>query len=171
MDEQNEAVMTAGGVELNDFNTTSRSLEYYFSDDEKLGMSKQLSAEVQNKRKLEDQKKAVMSQYSSQINEKTEAINMLSDKLAAGYEFRNIQCRIDWHTPGKNKKTIERLDTGERWIENMTEFDHNLFTQWQEKLQEEADAESEAEATEVLTDESDEAKEEMEPAATDKDAY
>lgn len=139
--------------EQNQFETCSRNLEYYFTDDEKMAMSQQLAVETQNKRRLEDQKKAVTSQYGSQINEKAESINTLSDKIASGYEYRNIECTVQWHTPTKNKKLITRTDTGENWTENMTEYDHNLFNQYQEKLQEEADAENEFDADAVATDE------------------
>jgi hypothetical protein len=116
------------------FETVQRSLECRFTDEEKIEMSQQLAVETQNKRRLEDQKKSVTSQYSSQINEKAESINTLSDKIASGYEFRNIECEVEWHTPFKNKKMLMRTDTNESWVENMTEYDHNLFNQYQEKL-------------------------------------
>lgn len=141
-------------LEKNQFETCQRNLEYYFTDDEKMQMSQQLAVETQNKRRLEDQKKAVTSQYGSQINEKAEAINTLSDKIASGYEYRNIECTVQWHTPTKNKKLITRSDTGEPFVENMTEYDHNLFNQYQEKLQEEADANDEFDVDSVTTDES-----------------
>ncbi|MDR1884268.1 MAG: hypothetical protein LBR26_16030 [Prevotella sp.] len=115
-------------------NTCHRSLEYHFTDKEKEEMGKQLAFETQSKRNLEDQKKAVTSQYGSQINEKAEVINTLSDKIASGYEYRNIECEVLYHTPAKNKKTLIRQDNGQRLVESMTEFDHNLFTQYQEKL-------------------------------------
>lgn len=140
-------------LEQNQFETCQRNLEYYFTDDEKMAMSQQLAVETQNKRRLEDQKKAVTSQYGSQINEKAESINTLSDKIASGYEYRNIECTVQWHTPTKNKKLLTRTDTGENWVENMTEYDHNLFNQYQEKLQEEADAENEFDVDSVATDE------------------
>jgi hypothetical protein len=133
--------------------TISRSLEYHFTDEERLDMSKQLAAETQNKCRLEDQKKAVASQYGTQISEKAETINSLADKLASGYEFRNIDCTVEWHTPSKNKKTMTRQDSGESWTENMTEYDHNLFNQWQEDLQREADAANEFDTQTVNTDE------------------
>lgn len=142
-------------LEKNQFETCQRNLEYYFTDDEKMQMSQQLAVETQNKRRLEDQKKAVTSQYGSQINEKAESINSLSDKIASGYEYRNIECTVQWHTPSKNKKVITRSDTGENFVENMTEYDHNLFNQYQEKLQEEADADNEFEVDTVQTDDAD----------------
>lgn len=148
-------------LEKSQFETVQRNLEYYFTDDEKMAMSQQLAVETQNKRRLEDQKKAVTSQYGSQINEKAEAINTLSDKIASGYEYRNIECTVQWHTPAKNKKLLTRSDTGETFIENMTEYDHNIFNQYQEKLQEEADGESEFYVDAVATDEA-----ESEPEAT-----
>ena len=151
-------------LEKSQYETCQRNLEYYFTDDEKMQMSQQLAVETQNKRRLEDQKKAVTSQYGSQINEKAESINSLSDKIAAGYEYRNIECTVQWHTTTKNKKLITRSDTGENFVENMTEYDHNLFNQYQEKLQEEADGESEVDADEIQTDEESEA----EPAEMDE---
>lgn len=151
-------------LEKSQYETCQRNLEYYFTDDEKMQMSQQLAVETQNKRRLEDQKKAVTSQYGSQINEKAESINSLSDKIAAGYEYRNIECTVQWHTPTKNKKLITRSDTGENFVENMTEYDHNLFNQYQEKLQEEADGEREVGADDIQTDEESEA----EPAEMDE---
>ena len=142
-------------LEKSQYETCQRNLEYYFTDDEKMQMSQQLAVETQNKRRLEDQKKAVTSQYGSQINEKAETINSLSDKIASGYDYRNIECTVQWHTPSKNKKLITRSDTGENFVENMTEYDHNLFNQYQEKLQEEADSDNEFEVDAVQTDEVD----------------
>ena len=52
-------------LEKSQFETVQRNLEYYFTDDEKMAMSQQLAVETQNKRRLEDQKKAVTSQYGS----------------------------------------------------------------------------------------------------------
>lgn len=151
-------------LEKSQYETCQRNLEYYFTDDEKMQMSQQLAVETQNKRRLEDQKKAVTSQYGSQINEKAESINSLSDKIAAGYEYRNIECTVQWHTPTKNKKLLRRSDTGENLVENMTEYDHNLFNQYQEKLQEEADGESEVDTDDIQTDE----ESESEPAEMDE---
>lgn len=111
----------------------TRDLEYHFTDEERNEMGKQLAAENQNKRKLEDQKKSVMSQYGSQINESAETINTLADKLASGYEFRKTECVVEWHTPERNKKTITRTDDGSSWSERMTEYDHDLFNQWEEE--------------------------------------
>lgn len=150
--------------------TITRDLEYFFTDEEKLEMGKQLAAENQNKRKLEDSKKAVMSQYGSQINEKQETINVLTDKLASGYEFRKIGCTIQWHTPDRNKKTITREDTGAEWVERMTEYDHDLFNQWEEKMAAGAEGGEHEfeqpvnveEETPAMTDEEPEAEEEAE---------
>ena len=46
----------------------------------------------------------------------------------------------------------------------MTEYDHNLFNQYQEKLQEEADGESEFDVDAVATDEAEYGEEEAEVA-------
>lgn len=152
-------------LEKSQYETCQRNLEYYFTDDEKMQMSQQLAVETQNKRRLEDQKKAVTSQYGSQINEKLNQLTVCPTKLQQVMNTVILNVPFNGIHPLK-QKLITRSDTGENFVENMTEYDHNLFNQYQEKLQEEADGESEVDADEIQTDE--ESESEAEPAEMDE---
>ena len=110
-----------------------KTLKYLFSDREKLILAGELANKQQELRQLEDQKKSINSEYASRINIAREHININADKLASGYEMREIDCKVQYHTPEQNKKLLLRLDTMEEWIEPMTDYDYNLFTQFQEE--------------------------------------
>lgn len=64
-------------------------------------------------RDLEENKKAVTSQFASQINEAVAKSNMAAQKLESGFEMRTIECEevFDY-----DRSTVEtwRLDTGEK---------------------------------------------------------
>lgn len=84
-----------------------------------------------------------------------EQISTLSDKVASGYEMRDVQCLIDYHTPERDKKTLTRTDTGESWVEPMNETDHNLFTQWEQRQLEEQSEEDELNEAPIIEEDAD----------------
>ena len=115
--------------------TVKRTLRYDFTEAERLELGRELSLKNQELRQLEDSKKSVVAEYSSRLTIAKEQINVLSDKVASGYETRDIYCDLQYHCPERNKKTYTRTDNGEAWVEAMTDVDHNLFNQWEEKEQ------------------------------------
>lgn len=111
--------------------TQRRSLRYTFTEDEAKELARELANKNQEQRQLEEQKKSVVAEYGSRMTVVKENISMLSDKVASGYEMRDIQCQVEYHTPERNKKTVTRSDNGEVWVEPMVEADFNLFNQWE----------------------------------------
>jgi len=124
--------MSFGLNESGEF-TEKRNLKYQFTQDERISLSEELANNNQKLRQLEDEKKSITSEYGSKINITKEQINITSDKVASGYELREITCSVVYHLPEKNKKTLTRSDNGESFVERMTDYDHNIFTQYQEE--------------------------------------
>jgi len=135
-----------------------RTLKYEFTHEELLTLGRDLSIKNQELRTLEDQKKSVVSEFTSRMTIAKEQIGSLSDKLSAQYEMRDVICMIDYHTPERDMKTITRTDIGESWEEKMNDTDHNLFNTWEQKQREEnefgddPEVEDEAEDTMELPD-------------------
>lgn len=73
-----------------------------------------------------------MAEYASRLSVAKEQINQLSNKVASGFEMRDVECLVEFHEPERNKKRLTRSDTGERWVEPMNDVDFNLFTQFSE---------------------------------------
>lgn len=83
------------------------------TDTEKISYGDELARATQALGELETQKKEVAAAIKSQIETKTAEINVKSRILANGYEYREIECRVDFNHPGKGVKSITRLDTFE----------------------------------------------------------
>jgi len=109
-----------------------RTLKHTFTNDELLSLSEDMAVKNQELRQQEDEKKSVLSQYSSHINELKESINSLATKVANKFEHRDIECEVQFHIPEKDIKTITRLDNGHSFTEKMTDFDYDLFNQFED---------------------------------------
>jgi hypothetical protein len=109
----------------------TRPLRYEFSREEITELAIELANHNQELRRIEEEKKSVVSEYGSKINISKERISSLSDKVSSGYEVRDIECEVRYHEPAKGMKTLTRLDTGFSWKDKMTDYDFNLFTQYQ----------------------------------------
>lgn len=109
--------------------TEKRNLRYDFSAPEIYDLSMQLANETKKLQSLNEEKKSVTSQYAARINEVKAATNKISNQVADGYEIREVECDVDYHTPSQGTKTITRRDTGVKTTEKMTEYEWNLFNQ------------------------------------------
>ena len=131
-----------------------KSLKYEFTRDELLDLASELANKTQEMRQLEEQKKSVMSEYSSKTAIAREQVLLLSDKVSSGYEIRDVECEVLYHTPIEGMKTIIRTDTQHSWSEKMTGSDWNLFNQVKDEVTEvnieEKQAESEEETKTVF---------------------
>lgn len=110
----------------------TRDLRYDFTAVEINELSVSLANKVQEKHSVESEKKSVVARYSSKVKEYDEVIGSLSNKVASGYEMREVECTVKYHWPAQGRKTITRSDTGFSWDEKMFPEDYNLFTQMQE---------------------------------------
>jgi len=122
--------------------TERRTVKHNFTNDELLALSEDMAVKNQELRQQEDEKKSVLSQYSSHINELKESINNLATKVANRFEHREIECGVVFHTPERDVKTLTRKDNGASWTEKMTEFDYDLFNQFNEEDPEQLEFES-----------------------------
>ena len=91
---------------------TTEYCKHVFTEDEKREIATDMAQEVSNLQQIEDAKKAVMSDYKSQIDGLQAKINNAATKINNGYEIRSTECEIipDWDE--KIWQTT-RIDTGE----------------------------------------------------------
>jgi hypothetical protein len=107
-----------------------RALRYDFTAKETHDLSLTLAAKTKEFQAVEEEKKTVVSQYGSKLKEIKASCNRLSNLVADGYELRDIECEVQYHTPTQGKKTIIRKDSNKTTaVETMTEWEWNLFNQ------------------------------------------
>lgn len=90
---------------------TTEFLRYHFTEDEKKDLAQAMTQNVINTRDLGEQKKAVVSQYTSQINEAVARANSAAQKIESGFEMRTIDCE-EHYMYGENVVRTIRLDNG-----------------------------------------------------------
>jgi hypothetical protein len=114
--------------------TIKVNLKYTFTPEEKQEIATTLARANQRKVELEEQKKQVDADLKAQITETESAIAREARRYTTGYEYRDIDCSVVYHSPRQGFKTIYRIDTGE-WVREMemnsTELQENLFEQEQ----------------------------------------
>lgn len=111
----------------------TRELPYVFTEAEITEKGRKL-AELNNQVAVKVQeKKAVMSVFKGQIDSLYEEMNSETLKITEGRENRETECEVTYHHPKEGQKTIARMDDGETWVEQMSNYDHNLFNQPEEK--------------------------------------
>ena len=110
--------------------TERRTVKHNYTNDELLFLSEDMAVKNQELRQQEDEKKSVLSQYSSHINELKESISNLATKVANRFEHREVECEVEYHKPEQDVKTLTRKDNSASWTEKMTEFDYDLFNQF-----------------------------------------
>ena len=69
-------------------------VRHYFTDEEKLDVSNKISEAIISKSRLEGDLKTVQSQFRSRITEASAEISGLAQKLNAGWEMQEVECRI-----------------------------------------------------------------------------
>lgn len=69
-------------------------LKHVFSVDEKKELATILAEKVLELQGCEDEKKAIMSQFKSKIDQTQAEINSAASKLRSGYEMRVTECEI-----------------------------------------------------------------------------
>lgn len=89
----------------------TRSLKCPLTDAEIEAGGRELARKIGQLAQLEDEKRAAMSQYKSDIDRITSDIRSLGLKVANGYEFRDITCVIEYDFDRK-QVIITRTDLG-----------------------------------------------------------
>jgi hypothetical protein len=110
-------------------NSEERYLRYDFSAPEIYDLSMQLANKTQDKSRVAEEKKSIVSQYKSKIDAIDADLSLISSKVANGYEMRKVECEIQYHKPEQGKKTVIRKDTNEKVVEKMSSEEWNLFNQ------------------------------------------
>ena len=112
-------------------------LKYEFSDAEITDAAKELARAAQQRASLEQRKKEVDSQLKADIEAQNSIVGRLSSYINTGYEYRDIECRIELDTPEPGKKRIVRVDNGEEVkVVPMTDADKQTSLDLQEKADE-----------------------------------
>lgn len=117
--------------------TEKRTLRYDFTAVEVHELSMDLAGKTKEIVTLKKQKTSAVSQYTAKINEAEATCNSLSNKVADGFEHREVECEVIFNQPANGKKTIIRKDSNTLvGVEAMTTQDwdkineeNNLFNQ------------------------------------------
>lgn len=87
-------------------------VKHVFTEEEKRDFATEMALKVAEMQSLEDQKKAVASQFKSDIEALQAKVNRFAYNLNSGSEMRSVECRIEYDTEHK-EATYYRIDTGE----------------------------------------------------------
>lgn len=96
-----------------------KNLKYVFTKDEHIAAATELAYANRTLSGLKDQKKTVMANLNSQISAQEEMVNMLVQNVGNGYDYRDVECEIQFHVPERGFKTILRLDVDESRADDM----------------------------------------------------
>lgn len=113
-----------------------RWLRYDFSAVEVHDLSLEMANKTQELSQVDAEKKSVTSGFKNKIDILKVSVNSLADKVASGYEIREVQCDIEYHKPKQGMKTLTRKDTNVKIEEKMTDSDWNLWNQYEEEKSE-----------------------------------
>ncbi len=84
-----------------------------FTEPEMLDMGKRLARANERLDALAREKEEVVSAIKARASKIESEVSDLSQNLNKGYEYRDIECTVEYHKPENGKKTVTRLDTGE----------------------------------------------------------
>lgn len=132
--------------------TPTEYLRYEFTDAEIADAARDLATANRKRSSLEQRKKEVDSAIKAEIEEQNSIIGRLSQLIGTGFEYRDIEVRIQLDTPEPGKKTIYRIDTGEEVaVKAMTESEKQMSLDLQTKAEvEEEEARAKAESDKVI---------------------
>lgn len=109
--------------------TEKRTLRYDFTAVETHDLSIKLANKTKELNAVEEEKKSISSQYKAKVNEVKASCNKLSNQVSDGFEFREIECSVEYHHPLQGVKTLTRSDNGKKFEEKMQDWEWNLFNQ------------------------------------------
>jgi hypothetical protein len=110
--------------------TETRSLKYEFTAEELHDLSAELANKTKELGSITEEKKAINKGFTTKINAIKEACIELSNQVSDGYEYRDVECEVEFHKPEQGKKTYIRKDNNTvAAVEAMTDYDWNLFNQ------------------------------------------
>ncbi|MDD5006631.1 MAG: hypothetical protein PHS33_09060 [Candidatus Omnitrophica bacterium] len=92
---------------------SKRNLKYEFTNDEKLTMGMEMANLDREIKLLQEEKKSANSNFQSRIDEKESRRTRLSNCVADGCEFRDIDCEVKYNSPKDGVKQVVRKDNNE----------------------------------------------------------
>lgn len=110
--------------------TVQEYLRYDFTEEELKEKSRELARALQLRERAESEQKAAQAQFKERIESQQNIISRLGREIYSGWEMRNIDCQVEFHTPAIASKRITRIDTGEIVREcamERHELQENLF--------------------------------------------
>ena len=120
--------------------TVIKLLRWNFTDAELNQMGQDLASSLDAIKQLEMQMKSSKKDYERKISLEEQSVSSFTSKLNAKHETREVECKVELHTPVEGKKTITRLDTFESWEEPMESRDWDLFAKVEDKDEEDLDS-------------------------------
>lgn len=103
-------------------------LKCFFTEEEKVAMAGEMAKATVEKDSLQQALKEITAQYKAKVEERETIIKKAAQLIRDGYEYRDVECDVDFNIPERGMKTITRHDTNETFVEQMTmEEKANLF--------------------------------------------
>lgn len=100
---------------------TKEFLEYKFTEEELKEHSQNLARVTREKISLENEKKAIGSEFKAKIDTKVAEAEKLSGYIQTGSEHRYIDCVMQMNTPKNGRKVLIRKDNNEQvWEKAMS---------------------------------------------------
>lgn len=90
----------------------NKSAMYHFSGEELLAKGKDISQQLSDLRQLENEKKAITSEYKAKIDAKQAEININSGHIQNGFCYRNYECYLVRNFDSGNREYYD-VHTGE----------------------------------------------------------
>lgn len=109
-----------------------RQLPCHFTADQLRDKSEMLAQKIDEKGKIEDEKKQVMTGYKQRLELVDAEVAVLAHHIRQKFEFGEVKCLSIMDSPVFGRKTIQRLDTGEYVGEEfMTPEDRQIVMQFE----------------------------------------
>ena len=105
---------------------TTRLLTHKFSDDEIKEMTDSLASQMMDVVKLQIEKKEEAAEYKRKIDRLMEQNNKLAVWLHDGEMEMPIACEVTMNHPKAGMKTVQRMDTYEKWEEHMEQDENRI---------------------------------------------
>lgn len=114
-------------------NKITEYLRYDFTPEEFTEHARTLARMNQELARSEERKKSITAELASDVKRHQDQVANQSRLVSNGYEYRYIECSVEFDKPTKGKKTIVRIDTGEVvHIKNMTGEDTQAALNFEE---------------------------------------
>jgi len=106
----------------------SLNIECVLTDPERLVYAKTLSEHISRRQRSEDQLKSFQTQIKAEISSHEAQINLLSEKLNTGREYRFIECEIeyDWDKKTKRWRRVDNKEIAKEDIISERELQEEL---------------------------------------------